>query len=188
MRHFTSTEAERYFGFVAIFEEAYQVAQFYLIIAFISSRSEFDFLDLNLFLLLLLLFLRLALLIEEFAEIHDPANRWLGIRADLDQIHTSFQRAIQRLFNRYYADGLTINTNETNFLATDLTIQAGAGRLLARFFSAVYSLFLQTLLTTGCDLIAQGGNQISYLELAEIGPLTGTHCNFTCFDLFIAAN
>ena len=53
-----------------------------MIVAIIGARTEFDFLNLDNFLLLLLFFRRLALLVEEFAVIHDSANWRFGIWAD----------------------------------------------------------------------------------------------------------
>ncbi len=63
-------------------EKANQAAEFYLIVAFICTRTEFNFLNLDNFLLFLLFLRRLALFIEEFAVIHYTTNRRLGVRAD----------------------------------------------------------------------------------------------------------
>lgn len=152
MCHFTTAETQCDFGLVALFQKANQVAQFYLIVAFISSRTEFDFLNLDLFLLLFLLFLGLALLVEELTVIHHPAYRGFSVRTDFYQIHTCFDGRVQSFFDSYYTNGFAVRSNQTNLFATDFTIDAGAGRLLARFLSAVDSLFLHSLLSTSPDL------------------------------------
>ena len=52
--HLTTAETQRDLGLIAIFEKANQAAEFYLIVTFISTRAEFNFLNLDNFLLLLL--------------------------------------------------------------------------------------------------------------------------------------
>ncbi len=55
VRHLTTAETQRDFGFITLFEKANQAAEFYLIVAFICTRTEFNFLNLDNFLLFLLL-------------------------------------------------------------------------------------------------------------------------------------
>lgn len=55
--HLTTAETQRDLGLIAIFEKANQAAEFYLIVTFISTGAEFNFLNTDNF-LLLLLFLR----------------------------------------------------------------------------------------------------------------------------------
>ena len=88
------------------------------------------------FLLFLLFFGGLALFVEEFAVIHDPANGRLSVRTDLDQIHSCLKGQVQRILNGGDANGFTIQTSQTNFFQTDLFIDpVSAGlRLLAQFF------------------------------------------------------
>lgn len=61
VRHLTTAETQRDFGFITLFEKANQAAEFYLIVAFICTRTEFNFLNLDNFLLFLLFLRRLAL-------------------------------------------------------------------------------------------------------------------------------
>ncbi len=49
--HLTTAETQRDLGLIAIFEKANQAAEFYLIVTFISTRAEFNFLNLDNFLL-----------------------------------------------------------------------------------------------------------------------------------------
>ncbi len=47
VRHLTTAETQRDFGFITLFEKANQAAEFYLIVAFICTRTEFNFLNLD---------------------------------------------------------------------------------------------------------------------------------------------
>ena len=82
--HLTTAETQRDLGLIAIFEKANQAAEFYLIVAFIGTRTEFNFLNLDNFLLLLLFLRRLTLFIKELAVVHDTTNWRLGVRADFN--------------------------------------------------------------------------------------------------------
>lgn len=83
VRHLTTAETQRDFGFITLFEKANQAAEFYLIVAFICTGR--NLISLTRITFAFLLFLRrLALFIEEFAVIHYTTNRRLGVRADLD--------------------------------------------------------------------------------------------------------
>src|SRR4030095_5450895 len=86
VRHLTPAEAQRDLRLVALTEKTYEIAELDLVIAFVSARPELHFLDLDLLQLELGLVLLLRLAILEFAVIHDPANRRLGHRGDIDQI------------------------------------------------------------------------------------------------------
>ncbi len=59
--HLTTAETQRDLGLIAIFEKANQAAEFYLIVTFISTVAEFNFLNPDNFLLLLLFLRRLTL-------------------------------------------------------------------------------------------------------------------------------
>ena len=56
---------------------------------FVGLGTEPNFLHLNDFLLFTRLAFLTLLLVLELAEVHDPANRRIGIRRDLDQIEIS---------------------------------------------------------------------------------------------------
>src|SRR5690606_4050920 len=106
------TETDSDFRFVTSLQKASQVAQFYLIIALVSSRTEFNFLHLNLFLVFLLLFRVLSFLVEELTIIHQTTNRWLRIWANFHQINTSLFGCSKSFLNTYDANLFTFNPNE----------------------------------------------------------------------------
>jgi hypothetical protein len=66
------------------------------------------------------LFLRLAIL--ELAEIHDPADRGLGHRRDLDQIEFRRFGLRHRFRERNDAELLTVFTNQADFGGGDFAV------------------------------------------------------------------
>ncbi len=122
VRHFPPAEAQRDLGLVAFPEEPDEVPQLDLVIALVSTGSELHLLDLDLLELEpgLVLFLRFAVL--ELAEIHDPANRRLGHRRDLDQVE--FRRFGPRpgIRERNNSELLTVFTNQADFGSGDFRV------------------------------------------------------------------
>jgi hypothetical protein len=98
----------------AIFQEARHVAQLDLVIVFVGTRAQLDFLHLHLFLLQLGFVGALLLLVFEFAVIHDAANRRLRRGGDLDQIDAGFLSHLQRLAQIDDAKLFPVQTLETN--------------------------------------------------------------------------
>lgn len=49
--HLTTAKTQRDLSLIAIFQKAYQAAEFYLVIAIVGARTEFNFLNLDNFLL-----------------------------------------------------------------------------------------------------------------------------------------
>nr|VUD29207.1 Uncharacterised protein [Raoultella sp. NCTC 9187] len=62
--HLTTAETQRDLSFITLFQKANQAAEFYLVVAIIGTRSEFNFLNLDNFLFFLLFLRRLTLFIE----------------------------------------------------------------------------------------------------------------------------
>ena len=124
VRHFAATEAQSHFHFVLFLQEARHVAQLDLVVVFVRTRAELDFLDLNLLLLELLLMLPLLFLVLEFAEIHNPANGRLRHRSNLNQINASLFGQLQGLSDSGYAECLSIFANQPNLGCVDLFVNA----------------------------------------------------------------
>ncbi|VFS58990.1 Uncharacterised protein [Leminorella grimontii] len=185
--HFTTAEAERNLGFITLFQKANQAAEFYLIVAIIGTRSEFDFLDLNNFLFLLLLFRSLALFIEELAVVHNPANGRLSIRADLNQIDTRFLCFLQRFIQTNNPYLLAVYTCQSNFTGANLCVYAIRTRCL-NSFSAFNTLFLQLVKTTTANFLLQFFNNVINVKATQILAAAGANGNFAGLHLFIAAN
>lgn len=95
-------------------QEAYQVAQFDLIVPRVRARPEFYFFYLYLLLLLFGRVPALALFVLILSVVQYPAYGRRGIRRDLDEIQIRFFRFAQRILDGNDADLLTIGTDEAN--------------------------------------------------------------------------
>src|SRR6266498_1824144 len=95
VRHLAAAEAQRDLRLVAFAQEPDQVAQLDLVVELVRTGPELHFLDLDLLELELRLVLLLRLPVLELAEVHDPANRRLRHRGDLDQIELRGFRTYQ---------------------------------------------------------------------------------------------
>ena len=72
--------------------------------------------------MLLGFFVLLRLLVAEFAEVHQPANRRQRVRSDFDQIHAVRPRQIQCVAQGKDTQLLAINSDDPDFAGTDFTI------------------------------------------------------------------
>ena len=120
--HLSPAVAQRDLGFVTFPEEPDEIAQLDLVIALVSAWPEFDFLDLDLLELELGFVLFLGFAVLEFAEIHDPANRRLGHRGDLDQVEFGRFGTGARIHERNYSELLTVFTNQADFGGGDFRV------------------------------------------------------------------
>jgi hypothetical protein len=132
VRHFTATEAKRDFDLVALFEELQHRAHLHVVIMGIGSGTELDFLDLDDLLFLAGFGFALLGFVFELAEIHDLADRRLGVRRNLDQIETGFFGHCHCAGGGHHTDIFAISPDETDFRGTDAFIDTGAGFALWR--------------------------------------------------------
>jgi hypothetical protein len=124
MRHFATPEAQGHFDLVFFFQETRHVPELDLVIVFVGTRAQFDFLDLHLLLLQLGLVRPLLLLVLELAVVHDAADWRLGCRSDLNQINTGFFSHLQGSANIDDAKLLTFQTLETNLRNRNFFVEA----------------------------------------------------------------
>ena len=122
VRHLAAAKSKRHLGLVAFAQEPNQVPELDLVIAFVGSRTELDFLDLDLLELEPCFVLALRLAVFELAEIHDPANRRLRQRSDLHQIEFCGFRSCDRICDRHDAKLLTFHTYQADLRRVDLAI------------------------------------------------------------------
>ena len=87
MSHFTPAELKLHAELVAVIEEALGAGQLHLVVMLFDAWPEFHFLGALLLGFALVLFL-LGLLVFPFADVANPANRWVGIGCNLDQIES----------------------------------------------------------------------------------------------------
>src|SRR5690606_32940862 len=136
MRHFATAKSHGHLGLVALLEEANQVSELHLIIALFRTRAEFHFLDLDLLLFALRCMRLLVLLEQEFAEIHDAANRRIGGRRDFDEIQLGVLRQLQRFRATDYTDLMTLIIDHSQLGRGDLFVAPDA--LTSRSSDALY--------------------------------------------------
>ena len=103
-------------------EEPDQVPQLDLVIAFVSARPELHFLDLDLLQLELGFVLLLRFPVLELAVIHDPANRRLGRRRDLDQIEFRRLGSCPCVREGNNSELLTFFTDQADFGSGDFRV------------------------------------------------------------------
>src|SRR5689334_8977805 len=124
VRHLATAEAQRDLGLVAFGQKPRQVAQLDLVIAFVGSRPELHFLDLDLLELELRLVLLLRLPVLELAVIHDPAHRGFRHRGDLDEVEFRGFRLRHRFVERDDAELLAFDADQSYFRGVDFAVQS----------------------------------------------------------------
>src|SRR5690606_3094860 len=149
--HLAATEADVDLDLVAFLEEGAHLAQLDLVVALVGHRTELDFLDLDLA-GLLLGFVRLFLRFEpELAEVHDLADRRIGVGLSLDEVQALFNGHGEGFVARKHADHLAIRADHAYAGYADVEVPA-------------------VLLVRGTDIaISVGGT-------SGKAPCSGTHC------------
>ena len=131
--HLPTTEADGHLRFVTGRQKANQIFELGLIIALFRPGTKFYFLYMYDLLLLSRLVLLLVLLEQVLSIVHNPADRRIGCRRNLDQVEISVVSQIYRLFQRHYAGLGTIGPDNPNFRCGYLIVAAysfGRGDIL----------------------------------------------------------
>lgn len=124
VRHLAATETQGYLGFVAVFDKTTQIAQLDLVVTFIGTRPEFDFLDLDDLLLGARFLLAFLFLVLEFAVVHEAANWRCRIGCDFNQIYVVVFSLLDSLGRTDNTQLLAVDTDQTDFGYADFTIDA----------------------------------------------------------------
>ena len=124
MRHFTPPEAQGHFDLVFFLQETRHVSELDLVIVFVGTRAQFDFLDLHLFLLQLGFVRAFLFLVLELAIIHDTANGRLGKRRNLNEIDSGFFSQLKCGTNTHDTQLFTFDTLETNLRHGNFFVEA----------------------------------------------------------------
>src|SRR5690606_16484516 len=122
--HLAATEADVDLDLVALLDEATDVAQLDLVVALVGDRPELQFLDLDLLLALPGLAGLLLLLEPELAEVHDLADRRIGVGLDLDKVKAFLLGQLQCLVAREDADHFAVGADHTHARHADLVVAA----------------------------------------------------------------
>src|SRR5690606_19393249 len=117
-------EAQRDLGLVAVFDEAAQIAQLDLVVAFIGPRPELDFLDLDDLLARARFLLAFLFLVLELAVVHQAADRRAGRGGDFNQIDVVLLGHGHGFGRADNAQLLAIHADQADFIDTDITVDA----------------------------------------------------------------
>jgi hypothetical protein len=139
VRILTAAEHNGQLDLVSFFEEASRMLDFELKIMLVGFGSHLDFLEFDPNLLLLRLRRSLGLLILEFAEVHDPANRGFRSRRDLDQIKPLLCGSSEGVGNAQDTKLSTFIVDDPDFTRPDIFVDV---RLLLSYGSASFFLGL----------------------------------------------
>ncbi len=122
VRHFATAELQPELHLVAVIEEIFGVTQLRIEIALGNACAELDLLDLarGRFRVRVLL----LLLVHVLAKIHDPANRWCGIRRDFDEVEANFKREIDGFRSIEDAELLALGRDHAHLWNLDAVIAA----------------------------------------------------------------
>ena len=122
MRNLTAAETDRNLDLVAVLEEAAGVLYLGVQVADVDVGGQANLFDLHDALILARFLFALGLLETEFAVVHDFADRRLGLRGDLDQIHALFHGGFLRFLDGDDTELLAVVVNQTDFSVADLFI------------------------------------------------------------------
>jgi len=124
VRHFAAAKPQRHLGLVAFAEKPDQIPQLDLVITFIGSGPELDFLDLDLLELEPRFVCSLGLAVLELPEVHDPAYGRLRQRSNLHQIEFCGLRPRDRVCDRHDAKLFTFHTYQAYLRRIDLAVDS----------------------------------------------------------------
>ncbi len=115
MRHLPTPESQGDLRLVTVLEKLHEFPELDLVITFVRTRTELDFLDVN---LLLFAFRRLVFLVlfeQVLAEIHDAAHRRVGCRGHFDEIQSLVVGHFDRCCDPHDPCLLTIRADNPHF-------------------------------------------------------------------------
>lgn len=122
--HFTTAEAQGHFHFVAIVDKTSKIAHFHVVVALVSTGSEFYFFDLYDFLPGARFLLTLLFLVTELAVVHQPADWWICIGGYFDQINVVIFGLLESISDFYHAELFAFQAYESHFGDTDFAVDA----------------------------------------------------------------
>jgi hypothetical protein len=125
--YFPTAEDDRDFRLVAFFQESTCMLYLEVQIMIIGFRTEFNLLDHNLHLLLAGFLEFFALLVFEFAVIHDPANRRHCGRRHLDEIELLAFRESQSFLQRQDTELFAVRADDPELFRSDGLIDVYRG-------------------------------------------------------------
>lgn len=134
MDDLTPAEKHGHLAAVSVLKKTPDMPELGLVVMVVGFRPDLDFLDLDYGLVLLGFLLLLFLLVLEFSEIHDTADRRFSVRSDLHQVIALFLREIDGILAGQNAYLLPFRTDNPHFAGANLLVAARPvlGRVTAR--------------------------------------------------------
>ena len=111
MGHFPSSKHYGYLNLVTMFQKTDRLFDFEVDIMLTRLGPQANFFQLGLMLLAIFLS-TLALFVFEFAKVHDPAHRRLGLGCNFDQIKPQFLGFLKSYFRRYDSQLFSIGIDD----------------------------------------------------------------------------
>ena len=127
VRHFTATETQRDFHFVAVFQKLENIAHFDIIVVVIRVWTELNFFDLNNLLFFTGLSFFFLSLVFELTVVHNFANRWAGIWRNFNKVKPCDLSQFHGAFWCYNAFVLAFRPDEANVGPANAFVNAGSG-------------------------------------------------------------
>ena len=134
--HFPSAEPQAGFYLVAFSQKTQHVVPFGYIIMLVHVDAEFDFFQDDLLLILLGCPLLLFLFVQEFAVIHDSANRRNSIWGNLYQVKIDLAGLSERFIRRQDSKLIPLRVNHAYLARADALIHANK--------PLIYAILLKT--------------------------------------------
>src|SRR5271169_6475297 len=124
-RLLTSAEHDGHLDFRSRLQEPDHVTLFGLVVVIVDLGAQFLFFDNGLLLVLARLARLLRRLILELAVIHDLADRWSGLRRNLDKVEIGIRGDAKGIFDTHDAYLFPSWTDQTDFRYADALVDAG---------------------------------------------------------------
>jgi len=122
VRHLPTAESQGDFRFITVLKKLNELPELDLVIAFVRSRTEFDFLYMNLLLLAFRSLVFFVLFEQVLTKIHNSAYRRLRHRRNLDEVQSLILGQIDRCCEPHDPCLLTIRANNPHFGGLDFIV------------------------------------------------------------------
>src|SRR5207248_11409782 len=119
---------DRRFNFIAPLQPVARMLHAIAVIMGVGAGAKLNFLDRDDYLLLFRLVCFLLRFILKLSEVDDLANRRLGVRRDLNQVHAFFARSANCFASLHHAELLAIVTDDAHLRHADAFVDSSNRR------------------------------------------------------------
>src|SRR5215831_13052616 len=125
MRRLAAPEHDRHLDLGALVQKALDVSLLGLVVVLADLRSELDLLDVDLGLVLPRELGLLLLLVAVLPVVHDPGDRRICLRCDLDQVEALVEGVLHRLARRLDAELRAVLVDQPDLRRPDVVVDPG---------------------------------------------------------------